>query len=86
MVRVPTNHTNEPLYLQYDGQDTCDNPEQSHTFYEGGCQDHVRTDITRCFRLTGDAFNSATTDLTDTYACAESCETCANGATSLSQT
>lgn len=53
------------LGFQY-SQDTCDNREQGNTLYESGSQDHVRTDVVRSFRLTGDAFYSTFTDLTDT--------------------
>jgi hypothetical protein len=73
-------------YLQYDGQDTGDNPEQGHTFHEGGRQDHVRADVTGSFRLAGDAFNSATANLTDADASAKGSQAGADGATGLSQT
>ena len=70
-------------YLQYDSQDTGDNPEQGHTFHEGGRQDHVRADVTGGFRLAGDAFDSATANLTDANASAQSGQTGAYGTTGL---
>jgi hypothetical protein len=72
--------------LQYDSQDTCDYTEQRNTFNEGRSQDHVRTDVTSSFWLTGDAFNSTLTDLSDTYAGAEGSQTSTECATSLSET
>jgi hypothetical protein len=82
MVRVPTNH----LYLQHDSQDTGDNPEQGYTFNEGGCQDHVRADVTGGFRLAGDAFNGTAADLADADTGAQGSKAGANSATSLSHT
>lgn len=72
--------------LQYDCQDTSDYTEQCNTFNEGCSQDHVRTDVTSSFWLTGDAFYGTLTDLSDTYASAEGSQTSTECTTSLSET
>ena len=69
--------------LQYDGEDTGDNPEQRHTLYEGGSQDHVCTDIAHGFRLAGNRFDGALTDLANTYTGAKRSKTGADSAARL---
>lgn len=78
---VPVQHGPAPSHLQYDSQDTCDNPEQCHTFHEGCSQDHVRADVTGSFRLAGDAFYSTAANLSDTHTGTQSSETGTNSAT-----
>jgi hypothetical protein len=72
--------------LEYYGKETRDNPEQCDTFYEGCSQDHVCTDVTRSFRLTGDAFYGTLTDLTDAYTSAQCSETCTYSAKTSADT
>jgi hypothetical protein len=43
---------------------------QGGAFYEGGRQDHVRTNVARGFRLAGNGFHCLAADLTDTDTCA----------------
>lgn len=69
------------LLLQNDGKQACDNPEQGHAFYKGGCQDHVGADVTSGFGLASDRLYRALTDLANTNAGTESRQTSANSAT-----
>ena len=59
---------------------TCNGSQKGNTFYQGRGEDHVGTNVVRSFRLAGDAFHGAFTDLTDTDTCAYGGETCADSA------
>jgi hypothetical protein len=61
-------------------QKTCYGREKGNTFYQSGSQDHVSTNLVCGFRLTGNAFASALTDLTDTDTGTDGGKTCADGA------
>jgi hypothetical protein len=65
------------LFAEY-SQQTCYGGEKGNTFNQGRSQDHVCTNVVRSFRLTGNGFNSAFTDLTDTDTGTDSGEACAN--------
>ena len=49
--------------------------EQGDTFNQGGSQDHVGTNVTSHFRLTGDGGHSVLTNVTDTETGANGCQT-----------
>ncbi len=72
--------------LENDSEEAGDNPEQCHTFYEGGCQDHVGADVTGSFGLASDRFYRAATDLTDANASTQCRKTCTDSATCCVQT
>src|SRR5688572_16043745 len=62
--------------LKNHSKETYDDRKQCCSFYQCGSKDHVAADIVQCFRLTGDRFNSAFTDLAYADACSHSCKTC----------
>lgn len=71
--------------LAYYCQQTSDNAEQGHTFYQCSSQDHVSADVVCSFGLTGDRFQRAFTDVTYTDTSSDSSYTCTDCATCLSQ-
>jgi hypothetical protein len=50
---------------------TCHGSQKGNPFHERRCEDHVGTNVVRSFRLAGDAFHGAFTDLTDTDTCTD---------------
>ena len=52
---------------------------QGYTFYQGRSDNHVGTNITNGFRLTGDGFQGATTDTAYTDTGSYGCQTGADG-------
>ena len=54
---------------------------QSYTFDKGGGQNHVGSDVTTSFGLACDGFNGTLTDVTDTKACCDGCNTCTKAGT-----
>jgi hypothetical protein len=64
-------------------EDTCDYCKQCNTFYEGCSKNHVGTDVVHGFRLTGDSFYRAFTNLTDTDTCSDGSETGTNGSAGI---
>lgn len=54
-----------------------DNSEKCHTFNEGCDYNHVASDITGGFGLTGYGFHSGGTDFTNAETGADCCDTCA---------
>jgi len=68
------------LFCNGDKQ-THDAGEQSDTFDEGGCQNHVHTDVASCFRLACDGGHGIFTDVTDTDTGADGGETCTHTCT-----
>ena len=73
------------MILQYHCKEAYDDRKQGSTFYKGRSQDHVCTNVIRCFWLTGNRFNSAFTDLTDTDTGTDSSKTCTNCTTCIAQ-
>jgi len=67
------------LLAEY-SQKTCYGSEKGNTFNQSGRQDHVCTNLICGFRLTGNTFDSAFTDLTDTDTGTDGGKTCADGA------
>jgi hypothetical protein len=59
-------------------EQTCNGSQKGNTFYEGRSQDHVGTNFVSSFRLAGNTFYSAFTDLSDTDTGTDGGETCAD--------
>jgi hypothetical protein len=57
---------------------TCNGSQKGNPFHQCRGEDHVSTNVVRSFRLAGDAFYGAFTDLTDTDTGANGRKTCAN--------
>lgn len=70
------------LSLEY-SQQTSYSGQQGNTFYEGGSQDHSTADVVSSFRLAGDAFSSAFTNLTNTDTSANSGQTSTDSTTEV---
>ncbi len=77
-VRVVRNSCIKPSGLFNCNEQTCYGSEKGNAFYECRGQDHVGTNVIRSFRLAGDTFYSAFTDLSDTDTGTDGGETCAN--------
>jgi hypothetical protein len=67
-----------PPRLFNGNEQTCYGSQKGNAFYQSRGQDHVGTNVVRSFRLTGDAFNGALTDLSDTDTGTDCGKTCAN--------
>jgi hypothetical protein len=63
--------------LFYCNEQTRHSSQKGNAFYQGRGQDHVGTNVVRSFRLAGDGFYSAFTDLTDTDTGTNRGKTCA---------
>ena len=61
--------------LDKENQQTNHNGEEGNTFDQGGCDNHVGTDVSTDFRLTCQGFQSTFTDVTDTQTCADGSDT-----------
>jgi hypothetical protein len=70
------------LFAEY-SQKTCYGSEKGNTFYQSGRQDHVSTNLICGFRLTGDTFYSAFTDLTDTDTGTDCSKACSNSSSGI---
>jgi hypothetical protein len=80
-------HTQESestvFLLEEQDEQTDDDGEECNTFDERGCHDHVRTDIAYAFGLTGNGFEGAGADLSNTDTCSDGCDTSTNTSTHL---
>lgn len=74
------------LFLQNYGQQTSDNAEQGNTLYQRRSKNHVCTDVVSSFRLTGDGFQRAFTDVTYTDTSCDSSDTSTDCTAGLCQT
>jgi hypothetical protein len=70
----------QPIRLFNCDEQTCNGSQKGNTFYQGRSEDPVGTNVVSSFRLAGDAFYGAFTDLADTDACAHGGEACADSA------
>lgn len=59
---------------------------ESHTFDQGGCNNHIGTDVTRSLRLAGNGLHSGTADTADADARTNCGNTCAKGDSQLCNT
>lgn len=64
--------------LMEHGKQTCYGSQKGNPFDQRRCEDHVGTNVVRSFRLAGNAFYGAFTDLTDTDTCTNGGKTCAD--------
>lgn len=64
--------------LHHDGEDTSDYAEERNTLNQSSSKDHVGTDLSAHFRLTGDGFQRSFTDLTHTDTGSQSGDTGTN--------
>lgn len=62
------------------------NGEQGDTLDKSGGQNHVGTDITGYFRLTGDGGHGVSADVTNTQTCADGGKTSTDAGTHLTNT
>ena len=69
------------MQLQYHRKETYDNSEQGGTLNKGRSKNHITTNLTGCFGLTGDSFYRAFTDLADTYTGTKCRDTCTDSTT-----
>ena len=69
--------------LKEEGEDTNDHGEQSHTFDEGGNDDHARADVTGSLGLTGNGLHGASADFADTDTGGDCGDTCTESGAQL---
>ena len=60
--------------------------EESHTFNQGCCKNHVGANLARRLRLTRNSLHGGTTNAPNTKTCANGCDTCADASAQLCDT
>ena len=76
------NLTNLFSDLLHNSQQQADNDrEEGNTFDQSRGNNHVGTDVSTNFRLTGKGFQRASTDISNTYTCANGSDTCTDTGT-----
>jgi hypothetical protein len=73
-----------PVFLEEYDEQTNHDREEGNTFDQSGGNNHVGTNVTDSFRLTGNRFNGATADVSNANTSANGCDPCADSGTHLS--